>query len=170
MPIFKKADEEIGNGVRLRRWDLSILHGYLHEHQEGELWESLGEEQLTLDMTWRLGLCRQCLYEELVCQCRRCKRYRFNSQVRKISWRRIWQPTPVFLPGESSGQRRLVGYRPQGCTELDTTEATQSSQHIHMAQCLYLGFTSDHFKSNSNNIYNNFFGSHIKISRMKMIK
>ena len=37
-------------------------------------------------------------------------------------WRRQWQPTPVFLPGESHGQRRLVGYSPWGLTESDTTE------------------------------------------------
>ena len=39
-------------------------------------------------------------------------------------WRRKWQPTPVFLPGESCGQRSLVGCCPWGRTELDTTEAT----------------------------------------------
>ena len=44
--------------------------------------------------------------------------------VRKIPWRRAWQPTPVFLPGESHGQRGLVGYSPWGCTESDMTEAT----------------------------------------------
>ena len=32
--------------------------------------------------------------------------------VRKIPWRRAWQPTPVFLPGESHGQRSLVGHGP----------------------------------------------------------
>ena len=37
-----------------------------------------------------------------------------QSQVRKIPWRRAWQPTPVFLPGESHRQRRLVGYSPWG--------------------------------------------------------
>ena len=43
----------------------------------------------------------------------RHKRHRFNSWVRKIPWKRgIWQPTPVFLPGESHGQRSLVGYSP----------------------------------------------------------
>ena len=35
--------------------------------------------------------------------------------VRKIPWRRDWQPTPVFLPRESHGQRSLVGYSPWGC-------------------------------------------------------
>ena len=40
------------------------------------------------------------------------KRWRFDPWVRKIPWRRKWQPTPVFLPGKSHGQRRLVGYIP----------------------------------------------------------
>ena len=39
-------------------------------------------------------------------------------------WRRQWQPTPVFLPGESQGQGSLVGWSLWGRTELDTTEAT----------------------------------------------
>ena len=39
-------------------------------------------------------------------------------------WTRKWQPTPVFLPGESQGRGSLVGCRLWGCTELDTTEAT----------------------------------------------
>ena len=39
-----------------------------------------------------------------------------------IHWRRKWQPTPVFLPGEAHGQRSLVGYGPWGRKELDTTE------------------------------------------------
>ena len=47
---------------------------------------------------------------------------RFNPWVGKIPWRRKWQPTSVFLPGESHGRRSLVGYSPQGCKELDTTE------------------------------------------------
>ena len=58
------------------------------------------------------------------CQSRRCKRPRFDPWVGKIPWRRKWQPTPVFLPGESHGQRSLAGYSPYGCKESDTTEAT----------------------------------------------
>ena len=42
----------------------------------------------------------------------------------KIPWRRAWQLTPGFLPGQSHGQRSLAGYGPQGCKESDTTEAT----------------------------------------------
>ena len=41
-----------------------------------------------------------------------------------MHWRRKWQPNPVFLPGESHGQRSLVGCSPWGRTESDTTEAT----------------------------------------------
>ena len=54
---------------------------------------------------------------------RQCRRPGFNSWVRKIPWRRKWQPTPVFLPGESHGRRNLVGYiSPWGHKESDTTE------------------------------------------------
>ena len=50
--------------------------------------------------------------KEPACQCRRCKRCRFDSCVGKIPWRRAWQPTPVFLAGKSHGQRSLAGYSP----------------------------------------------------------
>ena len=49
--------------------------------------------------------------EESACQCRRHRRYRCDPWVGKIPWRRARQPTPVFLPGESQGQRGLVGYK-----------------------------------------------------------
>ena len=42
-------------------------------------------------------------------KCRRHKRCKFNPWIRMILWRRKWQPTPVFLPGESHGQRSLAG-------------------------------------------------------------
>ena len=67
--------------------------------------------------------------KELACQCRRHKRPRFNPCVGKIPWRRKWQPTPVFMPGESHGQRSLVGYGPQGLKEMDMTKVTQ---HTHI--------------------------------------
>ena len=50
--------------------------------------------------------------KEAACQCRRHKRHRFNLSVEEILWRRAWQPTAVFLPGESHGQRSLAGYSP----------------------------------------------------------
>ena len=52
--------------------------------------------------------------KESACQCRRHKRHRFDPWIGKIPWRMAWQPTPVSLPGNSHGQRSLVGYRPCG--------------------------------------------------------
>ena len=46
------------------------------------------------------------------CQCRKHKRHRFHPWMGKILYRRAWQSTPVFLPGESHEQRSLVGYSP----------------------------------------------------------
>ena len=60
--------------------------------------------------------------KNFACQCRSCRRWRFDPWIRKIPWRRKWQPTPVFLLGESHGQRSLTGYSPK---ELGTTEATE---------------------------------------------
>ena len=53
--------------------------------------------------------------------CLQCGRPGFDSWVRKFPWRRKWQPTPVFLPGESQGRRSLVGYSSRGRKESDTT-------------------------------------------------
>ena len=54
--------------------------------------------------------------------CLQCGRPGFDPWVRKILWRRKWQPTPVLLPGKSHGQRSIVGYSPWGHKELDMTE------------------------------------------------
>ena len=54
----------------------------------------------------------------------------------EIPWRRKWQPTPVFLPGESHGRWSLVGYSPRGRKESDTTEVTK---HIHTLFLCILG-------------------------------
>ena len=58
--------------------------------------------------------------KERACQCRRSKGCRLEPWVRKIPWRRKWQPTPVFLPGKSHGQRSLAGYSLWGHKESDT--------------------------------------------------
>ena len=54
------------------------------------------------------------------CQCRKRKRHGLDTWVRKIPWRRKWQRTPVFLPGESHGQRSLMDCSPrsQSLTQL----------------------------------------------------
>ena len=53
-----------------------------------------------------------------------------------MHWRRQWQPTPVFLPGESQGRRSLVGCRLWGRTESDMTDETQQEQQHVLASLL----------------------------------
>ena len=62
------------------------------------------------------------MVKESTCWCRRCRRHRFDCWVRKIPWRKAWQPTPVFLPGECHRQRSLSAYIPWGCKQSDTTK------------------------------------------------
>ena len=61
-------------------------------------------------------------WSRILLQCRRCKRQGFHPWVGKIPWRRAWQPTAEFLPGESHGQRSLAGYSQQSRKESDMTE------------------------------------------------
>ena len=68
-----------------------------------------------------MGLLWQFSSKESACQCRR---QGFDPWIGKIPWKKKWQPTPVFLLGESYGQRSLVGYSPWGRKESDTTDHT----------------------------------------------
>ena len=71
--------------------------------------------------TWLSG-------KETACQCRRLK---FDPRVGKIPWRRKWQPTPVFSPGKSHGQRNLIGYSSCGCKRVRRDLVTKQQQHTH---------------------------------------
>ena len=62
--------------------------------------------------------------KEFTCQCRGLKRCGFDPWVRKIPWRRKWQPTPVFLPGKFHAQRSPVGHSAWDGEESDTTAHT----------------------------------------------
>ena len=97
---------------------------------------------------WSLGYYRGLVYvfglpwwlsgKESAFQCRRC---RFDPWVGKIPWRRKWQPTPVFLPGKSCGERSLEGYSPWGLKKSDNTEWITTTEclclmgHVHWFQC-----------------------------------
>ena len=73
--------------------------------------------------------CQLCaiLSKESACNPEDAQEKQVRSLVWKDPWRRKWQPTPVFLPGEFHGQRSLMTYSPWGCKESDTTE--QLSAH-----------------------------------------
>ena len=70
---------------------------------------------LTLSLWASLGLSLERI-------CLQCRRTQFDSWVGKISWRRAWRPTAVFLPGESPWMEEPGGCSPWGHRDLDTTE------------------------------------------------
>ena len=73
------------------------------------------------------GLPRWHSGKELACQCRRCKRYRFSQWVRNIPWRRKWQPTPVFLLGESPWTGKLGRLQSMGSQQNRTQLSSGNS-------------------------------------------
>ena len=83
--------------------------------------------------------------KESACQRKRCG---FDPWVRKIPWRRKWQPIPVFLPGKFDGQRSLAGYSPQGHKKSNTTAKLNTHMHTHThTHGLYwlMSLSSHHF-------------------------
>ena len=73
--------------------------------------------------------------KEPIGQCRRHKRWQFNPWVGKIPWRRAWQPTLVFLPGESHGQRSLT----TGFTHARKLQNVQGEQLLWVSRLLSTG-------------------------------
>ena len=102
------------------------------------------EEKVTHEIKIAKGLLGWCSGKEPSCQNRSCKRPMFDPWVRKIPWRRKWQPTAVFWPGKSHGQRRLVGYSPGCRKELDTVEwlSTHTCTHSQESVVNHLGWPS----------------------------
>ena len=77
-----------------------VLLSAIHQHKSAKGMYIMGASQVAL------------VLKKPPCHCRRRNRGGFDPWVRKIPWRRAWQPTPVSLPGESHGQRSLKGYSP----------------------------------------------------------
>ena len=76
--------------------------------------------------------------KESTCQCRRYRRHRFDPWVGEIPWWRKWQPTPVFVPGKSHGQRSLVGYIPWDRKRVGHDLTTKQQQHLCLLYFLHL--------------------------------
>ena len=81
--------------------------------------------------------------KESACQCRIVRRHGFDPSVGKIRWRRKWQRTPVFLPGEYYGQRSLTGYSSRDRKESDTTEQACTWKFVlySVSSLMYLDLT-----------------------------
>ena len=80
-----------------------------------------------MELLLKWGLPRWLSNKESTCQ---CKRRRFDPWVRKIPWRRRWQPTAIFLPGKSHRQRSLAGYSPQGHWRVRHHLATEQQEQL----------------------------------------
>ena len=90
-------------------------------HAQLEDWPFLAWE-LFLSSWPRLDFLGGSVVKNQLANGRRRRRCGFSPCVWKIPWRRNWQPTPVFLPGESHGWKSLEGYNPRGHKEADTPE------------------------------------------------
>ena len=106
---------------------------------------------MCVEFILHLRLTRLCLRlhwwlsgEESACHYRRRG---LDPWVRKIPWRRKWQPTPVFLPGECHGQRSLAGYSPQGCKRIGYVVTKQQQQHLSLVPALCEGVISSELYS-----------------------
>ena len=113
------------------KWESELPRNYASHHMVGRV---LGSQRIrhnwaTISFTycklntqtvpkWISG-------QESTCECRR---HRFDPWVKKISRRRKWQPTPVFLAGKCHGQRSLAGYSPRGGKRVSRDLATEQQQ------------------------------------------
>ena len=80
----------------------------------GAWWVAQSRTQLKRLSSMVISVNRASQVVLVVSQCKRCKRQGFDPCVGNIPWRRKWQPTPLFLPGKSHGQKSLEGYSPRG--------------------------------------------------------
>ena len=99
------ASEEEQRGSCCPRRSRAEREGMRSFRPRHRLWVLLWSTQNARLPRWLSG-------KKSACLCRRHKRLQFDPWVGKIPWRRAWQPTPVFLPGESYGQRCLEAYSP----------------------------------------------------------
>ena len=106
-----KGSELLADSSR-SRWSELASPPCMHFNPTSTLLSSTKAIVLTFNTLYFLqGLPRWFSGKESTCQGQRLRRCVFDPWVGKIPWRRKWQPTPVFLPGEFHGQRSLVVYR-----------------------------------------------------------
>ena len=97
--------KQLSMSAQIHRNSCVYTHTHMHTHNFMYIYTHTG-------LPWWLTVKRLLTMQET----------QVRSLVRKILWKRKWQPTPVLLPGKYHGQRSLVGYSPWGHKESDTTE------------------------------------------------
>ena len=115
LPIVNSA--ALNTGVHMSFW-IMVFSGCI---PCGGIGASYGSFSFLRKLYCSLGFPGGASGKEPVCPWRRCKRFGFHPWVGKIPWRRIWQPSPVFLPGEFHRWRSLMGYNRQGHKESGRT-------------------------------------------------
>ena len=108
----------------------AVVHGATKSWTRLSAWPELKRIGLW-DQFWPIHYDQVALGKEFTYQCRRHKRCEFDPWVGKAPWSRKWRPTPVFLPGESHGERSLRDYSPWGHKESNTTEKLSAASTIH---------------------------------------
>ena len=111
---------------------MSVRMAAIKKSTNNKCWRRCGEKGTHLHCSWECKLVWASQMAQRLKHLPAIWETWVRSLVRKIPWRRKWQPTPVFLPGESHGWRSLVGYSPRGCKESDTTE--QLHFHFHLSR------------------------------------
>ena len=110
-----------------------------------EMWNR-SPQRWVCHVVYAPNLWQQWFQKSLQGICPHCRRPRFYPWVGKNPWRKEWQPTPVFLPGELRGHRSLVGCSPQGYKESDTTEATNTFTFTMLPTCHNSDFKNDYIQ------------------------
>ena len=116
----------------------NFIVDFLYRHKVLSLFTKIVEGFFFFFSHFKINILNPSRYEggtsgkESTSQCRRHKKLEFDPWVGKIPWRRAWQPTPVFLLGESHGQRSLQA-TVHGVTK-SQTQLKQLSSHAHIYQ------------------------------------
>ena len=100
--------------------DLGLIPGLGRSPEEGNGYP--------LQYPW--GFLGGSVVKESTCQCKRCRRHRFDPWIRKIPWRRKWQSIPLFLPGKHLGQRCLAGSSPWDCKRVGYYLVNKQQQQV----------------------------------------
>ena len=103
--------------------------------QKGSFRDISGSQLLTLDYEFLKGFPGDASGKEPACQWCRCRICGFNLWVRKIPWRRKWQPALVFLPGKFHGQRSLAGSN--GISKIQTWSRDWAHIHTTLGKLIY---------------------------------
>ena len=137
-PIPRGAWQATVHGVTKSQTQLSDWV-HLHQQKQQDLFKmiALGAEIQRGEMGWMLLIFIVHVVILGFCGGSDSKKYAYNRGrpgfhpwFQKIPWRKAWQPTAVFMPGEFHGQRSLMGYSPWDCKESNTTERIMLSHYV----------------------------------------